>query len=79
MGSVTAGLDSDCVFMDWIVFFSFSCGKPEIRLRGLELGLGTIIGLASIRGLDNRVQHPQSSENQFRAKPGSIYFECAHL
>ena len=40
MGSGTAGLDSDWLFMDWMVSFSCSCGKPEIRLRGLGLVFG---------------------------------------
>ena len=40
MGSGIAGLDSVWRFMDWIVFYSSSCGKPGIRLRGLGLVFG---------------------------------------
>jgi len=34
---VTAGLDSDWVFMDWMVYTSCSYGRTEIRLRRLVL------------------------------------------
>ena len=39
MNSETACLDSDRRFMDWFLFISSSCGKPEIRLRGFGIGV----------------------------------------
>ena len=42
MISETACLDSDWIIMDWFLFISSSCGKPEIRLGGFGIRLDSI-------------------------------------
>ena len=43
MSCETACLDSDWIIMDWFLFISSSCGKPEIRLCGIGIGLDSIL------------------------------------